>query len=271
MQTKPTLTKIAAAGILFSPVAQLAAERETLFADNPHISVSSEFGFASEYVFRGLELGDRSFQAGVELDVYGIYLGVWTNQPIENQQTGVIDDRIVYSTGFRHDIPVYRTMEVGFDIGLNVYQHNDQRDRLQNSPLFPRSHEFYVGLGAADFGESIGVANLDTSVYYYHDIDIKSNVFEADLSQHSSLKEWGIPIGFKPRAFIGTQFGEKDTPAYNYWGVGLEAPVSLSRHSEISAGVSYADAWNQEKDRTSEKFLGRGENLWWTVAYRAAF
>ena len=57
-------------------VASLSAQEDSSY------SISMDFPYVTEYVFRGVGLAEESIQPSIELASGDLYAGVWTSQPV---------------------------------------------------------------------------------------------------------------------------------------------------------------------------------------------
>src|SRR5690606_24759715 len=68
------------------------------------LGVTSDLTYATEYVFRGYELADQSFQPSIEASVGDFYVGLFANLP--TQRGGLNDvSEIHYYGGFAVEVP----------------------------------------------------------------------------------------------------------------------------------------------------------------------
>ena len=70
-----------------------------------YLTVKTNFAYQSEYVFRGVQLATESFQPSIEFGYDAFYLGLWTNQPIEDG-TG---DEVDYFAGYKYQANITTT------------------------------------------------------------------------------------------------------------------------------------------------------------------
>ena len=90
------------------------------------LSLSLTAAFESEYIYRGSELGDESFQpsieAGVPLAAGNLYAGVWSSQDISGTPSNEVD---LYA-GYTVDITDILSVDGGFTYYWypeNISQH----------------------------------------------------------------------------------------------------------------------------------------------------
>ena len=105
--------------IALSGLTAVAAQTGSGLGD---LSVSGTFGYESEYIFRADQFAQHSFQPAVEFGfpVVGgsLYAGVWSNQPITNDEdvAGLFGNEVDYYGGFAIDL----TDIVSLDAGLTI-------------------------------------------------------------------------------------------------------------------------------------------------------
>jgi len=245
--------------------AAIVASGTSLSAFVPAVAdfgVTSDITFASEYVFRGIERADQSFQPSVEANVGDFYVGVWANLPIQNRE--LLEDRglteLNYYGGFAVDIPGVDFLTL--DLGAKAYH-------------FPRTgtnrnHEVFAGTKFQD----LLVTGLGASVYYFYDIDLRSHVVEGSLGYSFDLNPVNVPASIDAAVLYGNQSGRRIREGavrpgenYHYYGASLEMPFRLNEFSKVTAGVHYQTA---ERVNLAE-IPGRGQNLFWTISYAAGF
>ncbi len=212
----------------------------------PEISVTSDITFASEYVFRGIEFADNSFQPSVEVEMGDLYAGIWANLPTE-----AVDSEINYYAGYMVDIP---DMPFSLDVGLTVYHYPRTSSR--------RTHEAYIGTSVEDFG----VEGLGASLYYFYDFDIESQVLEGALSYGYPVLDTGLTA--EGTLTGGTVWGRTGVDAYNYYGVSIGLPYQISPNATFTPAIHYATAEKYGFDTAAGE---RGKNLFWTASVTASF
>ncbi|MCC5789833.1 MAG: hypothetical protein JJT75_09365 [Opitutales bacterium] len=118
------------------------------------LSVTFDFGYESEYVFRGLKFDQQVIQPGVELELNGAYAGVWGSYGVNN---GPFLAETDYYAGY--SFPVDEMIDL--DLGFTYYTFSGTSDS---------SFEVY---GGASF-DLIG----DPSAYIFYDLDLEIWTFE---------------------------------------------------------------------------------------------
>lgn len=214
------------------------------------LSISSDLTYTSEYVFRGIELADESFQPTVELAYGDFYAGIWANLP-----TAAVDSEINYYGGLSFDVP--GADFVTFDAGLTVYYIPDSGDN--------NTHEVYLGA----LFDLPTLPALTASLYYFYDFDLGSHVAEAAVTYSQSLEQVGAPVSLDFTLFGGLQGSSKNkSESYNYYGASIELPMAVTEFSAVTAGVHYATAEQYSFDLAEGE---RGKNLFWSLGYSTSF
>ena len=214
-------------------------------------SVTTDFTFASEYVFRGIELADNSFQGSVELTVQDFYVGVWTNQPITRHQDNEID---IYA-GYKFTLTDYLSLEA---VGTYYWYPEAGNDGFK--------HSTEAGLGA-----TYTVGGISTSVYGYYDFDLEARTLQVSVGYSLPLQAIGASLDFS--AYYGwVDADDFDPPAgikvgenYQYYGVDVSLPYKLSENATFTVAGHWAD----------HRRLFDGElpdnHLWWTAGITVGF
>jgi uncharacterized protein (TIGR02001 family) len=221
------------------------------------LGVTSDLTFASEYVFRGVELADNSIQPSIEASLGDFYAGVFANLPIENRDQSLTE--LHYYGGFALAIPGME--HIVLDLGVTVYHWPDAG---QN-----RSHEGFVGTKF----ENVGIPGLSAAAYFFYDVDRRTHIVEGSVGYSFALDMVGM-TSLDLSALYGNQFGgsiRDNRPGrvgenYHYYGASAELPFRLNEFSTITAGAHYQSAERYDRD-----LAGRNQNFFWTVSYTAGF
>jgi uncharacterized protein (TIGR02001 family) len=225
-------------------------------------SVTTDFTYASEYVFRGVEAAGNSFQPSIEVSAGDAYVGLWTNNPVTDGENNEID---VYG-GYKYKLndalsfeavgTYYWYPEAGFDSdmfgpGIGGQQTKDSVE---------------VGLGATYVYQGIS-----SSLYYYYDFTLEADTIQASVGYSVALEAIGSSVDFS--VFAGTVDGRDLSPdsgsrvfeTYNYYGFDISVPYKLNDKAAITTGIHYA----------ANDGLGDGSapdsNLWFTVGLSVGF
>ncbi len=216
------------------------------------IGVTSDLTYATEYVFRGIERADHSFQPSVEVSAGDFYLGLWTNLAVSNTDNRIQRNEVNYYGGFALDVPGAEFLTL--DLGVIVYHFP--------RASMDRNHEVYVGTKFDD----VGIEGVSAAVYYFYDFDIRSHVVEGSLGYSFDLSSLNVPASVDVSGIYGNQFGssfDRGAEAYFYYGASAEVPFAVNEFSTITAGVHW-----QTAERISNVVR---DNLYWTLSYTAGF
>jgi uncharacterized protein (TIGR02001 family) len=228
-------------------VAALAVAGVTYAADNvnvtakPSYSVTSDFSYTSEYVFRGIKNSNAAFQGSVEVGQDDIRVGLWTSQPINAKRDTLVqyNNEIDFYAGYK--VKLARDLTADF---VGTYYYYPQA----TGGVTHHSYELGVG-GTYDMaGMSPGLAGITTSLYAYYDFRLHQQTEQASVGYSIPLKDFGTSFDFS--AFVGTASAgnaapdAKDQPkvkeSYNYYGIGLNVPYKLAENAQVHVGVSWS-------------------------------
>jgi len=221
-------------------------------------SVTTDFTYASEYVFRGIESAGNSFQPSIEVSVGDAYVGVWTNQPVTDNENNEVD----FYAGYKFKVNDALSLEA---VGT-YYWYPEARGGSTK-----RSYE--LGVGA-----TYTYAGISSSLYYYYDIRLHTNTLQASVGYSVPLEAIGTSVDFS--VFAGTVEARDWAPddnvgqvmeTYNYYGFDITVPYKLNDKAAITTGLHYA------KNDNLGRVVGRpvstvgDENLWVTVGLSVGF
>lgn len=232
----------------------------SLRADEPKssYSVTSDFSYASEYVFRGIKYANNSFTPSVEVSSNGGYLGLWTNQPVTKGQQDEID---IYG-GYKYKVSDALSVE-------GVLTHYWYPEfKLSN----PRNVDRVRDSNEAGVGATYTIGGFSPSLYYYYDLALKSQTLQASLGYSIPVSHLGFSVDTS--VFAGTVASRNWTAgivsgtheSYNYYGVDVSVPYKLSDTSTVRAGVHYAG-----NDQLGAGMGSPRNNLWFTLGLTTGF
>jgi uncharacterized protein (TIGR02001 family) len=223
-------------------LAALAVAGVSYAADNvnvttkPSYSVTSDFSYTSEYVFRGIKNSNAAFQGSVEVGQDDLRVGLWTSQPINSK--GEDNNEIDFYAGYK--VKLDRDLTADF---VATYYYYPESTGTQTH----HSYELGVG-GTYDLGGlNPGFAGVSTSLYYYYDFRLKAQTVQVSFGYSLALKELGTSLDFS--AFAGQVTGHDLTPdapntttkeSYGYYGIGVNIPYKLAENAQVHLGASYA-------------------------------
>ena len=214
-------------------------------------SVTTDFTYASEYVFRGVEVAGNSFQPSIEVSAGDAYVGLWTNNPVTDGESNEID---IYG-GYKYKFNDALSFEaVGTYYWYPEASGGDTKDSWE------------VGLGATYVYQGIS-----SSLYYYYDFILEADTIQASVGYSVPLEAIGSSVDFS--VFAGTvdgrdwepDAGRRTMETYNYYGFDISVPYKLNDKAAVTTGLHYA----------ANDGLGDGSepdsNLWFTVGLSVGF
>ena len=171
-------------------------------------SVTTDFTYASKYVFRGTQYAAQSLQPSVTLEVKDMYLGVWANQPTARGS----DNEIDVNAGYRYQIDD----TISLDVGATAYTYPTIHDHTT---------EGYVGANVT-FG------SLEFGVYAYRDFDLNTTTIQESISYEVELSK-------RVSLELSGAYGRiRDN--LTYWSYGAALPVKLSDKLTATVGAQRA-------------------------------
>ncbi len=224
--------------------AALAVAGVSYAADNvnvttrPSYSVTSDFSYTSEYVFRGLKNSNAAFQGSVEVGQDDFRVGLWTNQPINSR---AFTNEIDLYAGYK--LKLARDLTADF-VGTYYYYP-------ESNSFTGETHDtFEIGVGGTyDLaGMSPGLKGVTTSLYGYYDFRLKSRTVQLSVGYSLALTDLGTSLDF---SVYGGQVSARNTApddnilgekseSYNYAGIGLNIPYKLAENAQVHIGASCA-------------------------------
>lgn len=213
------------------------------------MSLSLTAAFESEYVFRGTELGDESFQPGIEagvpLAVGDLYAGVWTSQDISGTPSNEIDIYAGYTVSL--------TDVLALDGGFTYYWYPDEGSTPN------REREFYAGISAD--------VPAQPALYLYYNLTYEQILLELNVSHTVALTERSA---LELYAYAGSanaddansdQAPGKPQNGYWYWGASADVVYALNETTAASLGARFSALEDGESV----------ENLWWGASISMGF
>ena len=217
----------------------------TYAADNvnptakPSYSVTSDFSYTSEYVFRGIKQSNAAFQGSVEVGQDDVRVGLWTSQPINSKG---YSNEIDFYAGYK--LKLSRDLTADF---VGTYYYYPESSTAAGAT----HHTYELGVGGTyDLaGVSPGLAGITTSLYAYYDFRLHQLAEQLSVGYSIPLKDFGTSLDFS--GFVGTASAGNANPdrlagvtkvkeSYNYYGIGLNIPYKLAENAQVHVGVSYS-------------------------------
>ncbi len=208
-------------------------------------SISTTFGYESEYVFRGVQFADHSFQPAVDIAYGEFYFGTWVNQPIVDPKAMFLNEVDFYG-GVAFDV----NDNLSLDFGLTYYWFPEE------PATDTQTRELYLGV-------STGSSWAPDATFYYD--------FDLDTFTLEIAKGWSIPLDGSPASpltldpaiYIG-YVSPKGADDGLYYGGSVDINYSFNDYGSAGIGVR---ASGIDSALTS----GRTSNMWWGMVFSVGF
>ena len=196
-------------------LAALVAGASVRAQDTSAYSVTLDFPYVSEYVFRGVSYADDAIQPSIEFATGDFYAGVWTSMPITSRYTNEFDFYAGYG------VAVNDTWAL--DLGATYYYYPETGSEDEQ-------FEPFVGI-SGDIA-----AGISTSLYVYYETEFEVFTYQGSVGYSMPLSD---TIGFDLSGTVG--YVNPDAgDSYTYWGVGGVFTYTLSDKASAYAGLNYA-------------------------------
>lgn len=194
----------------------LLASPALLSAQSSSYSVTADFPFVSDYVFRGIQYADDSIQPSIEFSAGSFYAGIWSNQPV----TGGTDNEFDYTMGYNVALSDLWTMDVGF----TFYDYPETAGDVEQ-------FEPFVGFTAE-------LANgFTTSTYLYYETEFEVTTLMTSLGYSFSLSDtMSLDLSGEFGGVMPRGFGD-----YSYWAFNSQLTTQLNDKASAYLGVTYSD------------------------------
>lgn len=215
-------------------------------------SITTDFFYASEYIFRGIEQQDQAFQPAVTFTKDTLSLGVWTSQALTNKS-------LVWAQGSEIDLWGTYGLPAGpatITLGGTYYWYPSARPSFSEP-----GHTFELSAGV-----SAPLGPLTGSATYFHDFVLEANTLQLGLA-------YSIPIEKDRSSFdLAATYGFNDigdgdgglpgTTGFDYRYYALSATFSskLTAAATLKAGLTYTGV---------SRIPGAPKNLIFTVGLSA--
>lgn len=176
-------------------------------------SISLDFPYVSDYVFRGLQFADDSIQPSIEFAADDFYAGIWTSQPV----TGSVANEFDFYMGYGFAL----SDTWSADVGATYYYYPE-------TPTGDEQFEPYIGL-SGDLG-----GGLSASIYLYYETEFEVTTFQGGLGYSQSIDDkssidYAFDLGFAGGG--GTD--------YTYWSISGTYNYSFTDTAGGYAGLVY--------------------------------
>lgn len=201
----------------------------------PSYSVTTDFSYTSEYVFRGIKNSNAAMQGSVEVGQDDARIGVWTSQPINSKGEDL--NEIDFYAGYKLKL----TRDLTADLVGTYYYYPEATGGITH-------HSYEIGVGGIFNLEGLSPAfkGASTSLYYYYDFRLKAQTVQASLGYSLALTSIGTSIDvnvFAGQVAAHDLYPDVDSPrtvreAWTYYGIGVNVPYKLAENAQVHVGAS---------------------------------
>lgn len=188
----------------------LSAQEESAY------SITVDFPYVSEYVFRGIKYAEDSIQPSIEFAVDDLYAGIWTNQPVTGGTANEFDFYMGYGVSLSDTWAL--------DFGFTYYYYPE-------TPTGDEQFEPFVGV-SGDLG-----SGLSATAYYYYETEFEASTFQVGLGYTVEVSDSTSVDLAADYGFVGISGGGD----YSYWSLSGTYNVALNDTASTYAGLVYAD------------------------------
>ncbi len=191
------------------------------------LSVTLDVTYVSDYIFRGIKLGDASIQPSVEASYGDFYAGAWHSSEISSGE-GLTETDFYAGYGFA------ATDTISIDAGVTQYTYNGGSG-IDSTELF---------VGAAL--DSI----LSPSLYVYYDFDLENLTLEASIGHSFPIDAINASLDLSGKVgYVDLEDSINSVGDYMYYVAGASIPFKLSETATLTVGVDYI--YNTEDEVTA--------------------
>ncbi len=207
-------------------------------------SVSTAFAYESEYVFRGVQFADHSFQPGVDVAYGEFYFGTWVNAPIVDPNAMFLNEVDFYG-GIAFDL----NDTFSLDFGLTYYWFPEE------PATDTQTREIYIGV-------STSIPWAPDATFYY-DFDLDTLTLEFSKGTSIPLSGDDVPLSLDPAAYLG-YVSPKGAADGFYYGGTVDLNYAFNDIASFGIGVRISGI---DGDLSG----GRTSNFWWGMSFSAGF
>lgn len=205
---KIALSLITAASAVFS---NLSAEE---------LTVSTSVDYVTEYIFRGVELGDAAIQPGVELGYGDATFGIWASTTTNHDDPG--QDEVDFYGSYNF---VLSDM-VNVDLGWTMYYYPNIANKIDGKD--------YTNEPFATFSFDTFLAPTLMAAY---DIDLETFTLEGGIGY-----SWDLPYD-NTTLDLGAYIGSVEVDSgsdFIYYGIDSSVTYQVTDNGALGVGLSYS-------------------------------
>lgn len=234
MKTKLLLVLVSAltAGTV-SSLAQTAPAPATA----PAYTIKLTPAVVSQYMFRGMRLGEACFQPSLEVASGAVTAGIWASTPFDDEKVpGVSDPEFDFYASYTGKISDAVTLVPGFTWYLY--------------PDADKSLGFYKSTFEPNVALNYTVGALTLTPKFYYDMVLKGATYEFTAAYGVPLKEINSSLNLSGTvgSYKWDESLENTSPDVknwgDYWSVNASLPFTVSSNSTLTVGIGYAKGSN---------------------------
>lgn len=181
-------------------------------------SLSSDLTYASEYIFRGIQLGDNTLHPSIELTQGDFYLGMWAALPIDQVESKGWTNEFDFYLGYTKEL----SDKASVDLGVTYYYYPDGE--------VEESTEAYLGM-------TFDVGGFTPSGYAYYDFDLEALTLQGSIGYSIPMAGAGTSLDLSATyGYVEPDEGD----SYSYYGASAQVPYKLNENATLTFGVHYA-------------------------------
>jgi uncharacterized protein (TIGR02001 family) len=181
-------------------------------------SLSLDLSGASEYIFRGMQLGDATLHSSIELTKDDFYIGMWTAMPQEKLESMGYTNEFDFYVGYTKEL----SDKTSIDLGATYYYYPDSN--------VSESTELYLGV-------TFDVGGFTPAVYTYYDWDNEVFTLQGSVGYSVPMAGAGTSLDLTATyGYVSPDIGE----SYSYYGASAQIPYKLNENATLTVGAHYA-------------------------------
>ncbi len=224
------------------------------------LSVSTTWALESEYIFRGIQFAETSFQPDISLSYGGFTLGAWASIPVGDDDVAFGDEVDIYGS---YETSV--TDLVSASVGFTYYMFPDAM-----SGFFDTLDE-EDGTGANTF-ELFASAGFDVflspSATIYYDFMFETVTLEGSAGYSFPITE---ALSFDVGGTIGHVIDDDDDADYTYASVTGDLAYAFTEDVSGAVGVRYGASSEDFYFGDLDGVPDEGNSVWFGASLSAGF
>ena len=188
----------------------------SLSAQESSYSLTMDFPYVSDYVFRGIKYADDAIQPSIEFATGDFYAGIWISEPVTNTALNEYDFYAGYG------IAISDTWAL--DVGATYYYYPET---LSGDEQF----EPFIG-ATGDLG-----GGISGSAYYYYETEFEVSTFQFGIGYSSELSDAATFDLAADYGFVSASGGGD----YNYYSFSGTINYALNDTAGTYFGLVFTD------------------------------